>query len=175
MAVTTPVLGGINLPQVEAKSGFREFVEYRGADTEMVSGAIGTDLVSTSQKRRFELYWVGLTETQVTHASTGVLKAWDAVRSSSASFTSPRGGSHTVTPRHRGAGCRGQLVFIGQRVAGGCADEVARGVRSCEGRGANAGRYRGGGRDCGDAGADGGDRMVGGIENGRRLVCARFA
>lgn len=97
MAVTTPVLGGINLPQVEAKSGFREFVEYRGADTEMVSGAIGTDLVSTSQKRRFELYWVGLTETQVTHASTGVLKAWDAVRSSSASFTSPRGGSHTVT------------------------------------------------------------------------------
>lgn len=97
MAITTPVLGGINLPQVAAKDGFREWVEYRGADMEMLSGAIGTDLVSTSQKRRFELFWIGLTETQVTDASTGVLKAWDGVRAGSASFTSPRGGSHTVT------------------------------------------------------------------------------
>lgn len=97
MAITTPVLNSITLPQVTSKDGFMEYVEYRGADTEMLSGAVVTDLVSTSAKRRFELSWVGLTEDQVTNASTGVLKAWEGVRSGSASFTSPRGGSYTVT------------------------------------------------------------------------------
>lgn len=97
MAITTPVLNSINLPQVGSKDSFLEFAQYRGADMEMASGAIATDLVSTSLKRRFELAWVGLTEDQVTNASTGLLKAWEAVRSGSASFTSPRGGSYTVT------------------------------------------------------------------------------
>lgn len=96
MPVTSASLGGVALPPVSARDGYREWFEYRGSDTEMVSGAIGTDLVSTSQKLRIELYWIGLSESAVTGAS-GVLAAWATVKNSSASFTSPRGGSHTVT------------------------------------------------------------------------------
>lgn len=97
MAITTPVLNGVTLPQVSVRDGYMEYPGYRGVDTEMVSGALATDLVSTAVKRRFELSWVGLTETQVTHSTTGLLKAWEGVRGGSASFTAPTGGSYTVT------------------------------------------------------------------------------
>ena len=93
MAITTPVLGGTTLPQVGARDSYMEFAGYRGSDLEMASGALATDLVSTSVKRRFELAWLGLTEAQV----TTVLTAFATVRDSSASFTSPLGGSYTVT------------------------------------------------------------------------------
>ena len=93
MAITTPALGGTTLPQVYVKGGFMEYPGYRGADLEMASGALATDLISTSVKRRFELYWVGLTEAQV----STVLTAFATVDDSSASFTSPTGGSYTVT------------------------------------------------------------------------------
>ncbi len=93
MAITTPALGGTTLPQVYVKGGFVEYPGYRGADLEMASGALATDLISTSVKRHFELYWVGLTEAQV----NTVLTAFATVDDSSASFTSPVGGSHTVT------------------------------------------------------------------------------
>lgn len=93
MAITTPALGGTTLPQVYVKGGFMEYPGYRGADLEMASGALATDLISTSVKRRFELYWVGLTEAQV----STVLTAFATVDDSSASFTSPLGGSYTVT------------------------------------------------------------------------------
>lgn len=92
MAVTTPALGGTTLPQV-AWNGYDETPGYRGADTIMASGAMVTDLISTSLKRSFELRWVGLSEAQV----TTVLTAFATVDSGSASFTSPVGGSHTVT------------------------------------------------------------------------------
>jgi hypothetical protein len=97
MAITIPTLGGVTLPQVGNRDSFTETVEYRGSDMEMASGALATDMVSASQKRRFELGWVGLTETQVLHATTGVLKAWDAVRAGSATLVTPRGGSYSVT------------------------------------------------------------------------------
>lgn len=93
MPVSTPSLGGTSLPQVGAHDSYMEFAGYRGADLEMASGALGTDLVSTSVKRRFELAWLGLTEAQV----STVLTAFATVRDSSASFTSPLGGSYTVT------------------------------------------------------------------------------
>ena len=93
MAITTPALGGTTLPQVGARDSYMEFPGYRGADLEMASGALATDLVSTGVKRRFELAWLGLTETQV----NTVLTAFATVRDSSASFTSPLGGSYTVT------------------------------------------------------------------------------
>ena len=93
MPVSTPSLGGTSLPQVGAHDSYMEFAGYRGADLEMASGALATDLVSTSVKRRFELAWLGLTETQV----NTVLTAFATVRDSSASFTSPLGGSYTVT------------------------------------------------------------------------------
>ena len=93
MASTTPALGGTTLPQVGAHDSYMEFPGYRGADLEMASGALATDLISTSVKRRFELAWLGLTEAQV----STVLTAFATVRDSSASFTSPLGGSYTVT------------------------------------------------------------------------------
>lgn len=93
MAITTPVLGAVTLPQVGAQDSYQEFAGYRGADLEMASGALATDLVSTSVKQRFELAWLGLTEAQV----GTVLTAFATVRDSSASFTSPLGGSYTVT------------------------------------------------------------------------------
>jgi hypothetical protein len=57
-----------------------------------------TDLVTSTGKRKFELRWKGLTESQVTTVET----AWATVYTASASFTSPRGGSFTVT-RDEGA------------------------------------------------------------------------
>ncbi|HQV45528.1 MAG TPA: hypothetical protein PK478_05170 [Nitrospira sp.] len=93
MAITTPALGGTTLPQVYYRDSYLEFPGYRGADVEMASGALSTDLVSTSIKRRFELAWVAMTEAQV----ATILTAFATVRDGSASFTSPLGGSYTVT------------------------------------------------------------------------------
>lgn len=93
MAVTTPALGGTTLPQVSARDGFYETGEYRGGDVITANGNVVTDLLTTTLKYVFELHWVGLTESQVTTVRT----AWATVDDSSASFTSPRGGSHTVT------------------------------------------------------------------------------
>ena len=92
MAVTTAVLGGVTLPHVAA-DGYDEGYGYRGADREMLDGSVATDLVSTTAKRTFELRWRELTETQVGTVRT----AFATVKSSSASFTSPLGGSYTVT------------------------------------------------------------------------------
>ena len=93
MAITTPVLGGTTLPQVEA-DGYEETPELRGATTEMLSGALATDLVSATVKRRFALSWRMLSEAQI----SSVVAAWAAmVTAGSASFTSPNGGSYTVT------------------------------------------------------------------------------
>lgn len=93
MAITTPVLGATTLPQVDA-DGYTETPELRGATTEMVSGALATDLVNASVKRRFELSWRTLTEAEV----TSIVSAWSTmITSGSASFTSPNGGSYTVT------------------------------------------------------------------------------
>ena len=93
MAITTPVLGTTTLPQVTA-DGYDEMPELRGASDEMANGALATDLVSATVKRRFELRWKLLTEAEI----TTVTGAWSAmVIAGSASFTSPSGGSHTVT------------------------------------------------------------------------------
>lgn len=93
MAITTPVLGAVTLPQVEA-DGYEETPELRGATTEMLSGALATDLVSASVKRRFSLSWRLLSEAQITN----IVSAWSTmITTGSASFTSPNGGSYTVT------------------------------------------------------------------------------
>ena len=92
MAVTTAVLGGVTLPHVEA-DGFDEGYGFRGADREMLDGSVATDLVSTTAKRTFELRWRELTESQI----ATVQSAFDTVKTASASFTTPRGGTYTVT------------------------------------------------------------------------------
>ena len=93
MAITTPVLGSTTLPQVMWHDGYSEGLELRGSDVIMASGAMKTDLVQTNAKRKFELKWRGLTETQVSTVESG----WASVKTASASFTSPRGTTYTVT------------------------------------------------------------------------------
>ncbi len=81
------------LPQVTA-DGYDEMPELRGAADEMANGALATDLVSATVKRRFELRWKLLTEAEI----TSVVGAWSSmVTAGSASFTPPGGGSYTVT------------------------------------------------------------------------------
>lgn len=96
MAITLAVLNSVNLPYVSKRDGYEESIEYRGYQQTLADGSTATELVSTAAKRRFRLSWVALTEDQVTHASTGIVKAYEGVRSGTASFTSPVGGSHTV-------------------------------------------------------------------------------
>jgi hypothetical protein len=98
MAITTPALGGTTLPQVGSSDSYTETLELRGSDVIMASGAMKTDLVTSTAKRKFELRWKGLTEAQVATVET----AWATVYTASVSFTSPRGGSFTVT-RDNGA------------------------------------------------------------------------
>jgi hypothetical protein len=98
MAITAPVLGGTTLPQVGHADSYTELLELRGSDVVMASGAMKTDLVTSTAKRKFELRWKGLTEAQVTTVET----AWATVKTASVSFTSPRSGSFTVT-RDQGA------------------------------------------------------------------------
>jgi hypothetical protein len=81
------------MPQVAQPDGYSEGPELRGSDVVMASGAIATDLVVATAKRTFELRWKGMTEAQVTTIET----AWATVYIASQSFTSPRGGSFTVT------------------------------------------------------------------------------
>jgi len=93
MAITTPVLGGTTLPQVGA-DGYDERPLLRGVQTTMANGALATDLTSSTVKRKFELRWKLLSEAE---AST-VVSAWSAmVVAGSAAFTSPLGGTYTVT------------------------------------------------------------------------------
>ena len=87
MAITTPVLGGTTLPQVE-HGGYDEELQLHGSDVVMASGTMATDLVATGGKMRFELRWKGLTEAQVTTVKT----AWATVYTASVAFTTPLGG-----------------------------------------------------------------------------------
>lgn len=92
MAVTTASLGGVTLPHVEPE-GYTEGYGYRGADREMLDGTVHTALVTATAKRTFELRWRELTESQV----TTLRSAFATVSSASASFTTPLGGTYTVT------------------------------------------------------------------------------
>ena len=92
MAVTTATLGGVTLPHV-ADDGFDESYGYRGADREMLDGSVHTALVTTTAKRRFELRWREVTESQIATLQS----AFATVRDGNATFVTPRGGSYTVT------------------------------------------------------------------------------
>ena len=93
MAITAPVLGGTTMAQVGHRDSYNETLELRGGDIITANGTMLTDLVQASAKRKFELKWVGLTEAQVSTIET----AWATVATASVSFTSPRGGTYTVT------------------------------------------------------------------------------
>ena len=92
MAVSTATLGGTTLPHVEPE-GFREEYGYRGGDREMLSGAVQTDLISTTAKRTFELSWRELNETQVATVKT----AFATVDDGAATLVTPLGATVSVT------------------------------------------------------------------------------
>ncbi len=92
MAVSTATLGGTTLPHVEPE-GFREECGYRGGDREMLSGAVQTDLISTTAKRTFELSWRELTESQVATVKT----AFATVDDGAATLVTPLGATVSVT------------------------------------------------------------------------------
>lgn len=94
MSATAPILGGVTLPNV-GKDGCKETLVYLGGATEMASGAYAFDLFSTSQKRRFDLTWVAMTETQV----ATILSGWATVRSASVAFTPPVGAAISAVQR----------------------------------------------------------------------------
>lgn len=87
---TQPVLGTTNLPH---PSTFRERVSYRGAFSEMADGSVAADLVNANAKRTFVIGWKMLNDTDKGTVAT----AFAAVKSSTATFTSPTGTSYTVT------------------------------------------------------------------------------
>lgn len=93
MSISAPALAGATLPQV-AKDGYRETAEWRGGYTEMASGIIARDLLSTEPKYKFELHWVALSVADV----ATILDAYGDTVAADAQFTSPYGDTYTVQP-----------------------------------------------------------------------------
>lgn len=93
MSISAPVLAGETLPQV-TKDGYRETIEWRGGYTEMASGTIVRDLLSTTPKRLLELTWIGLDPND---ADT-IVDAYGDTVAADAEFTSPYGVVMTVQP-----------------------------------------------------------------------------
>ena len=90
MAVSAPTLGGQSL---QLPHRYKQYAGYRGGTTIMADGSLTTDLVSTSEKLRWELGWDWLTSAQVATLKTAV----DAVKASSGTFVDVDGTSYTVT------------------------------------------------------------------------------
>lgn len=88
--MTTPVLGGVTLPE---PSEYRAKVGYRGAGRVMADGSVAYDLISTTAKSEWTLTWPALTTAQ----RATVASAFDTVKNSSAAFTSLEGTSTNVT------------------------------------------------------------------------------
>lgn len=91
--VTAPVLAGYTLPHVAA-DGYHELTAFRGGFTEMASGAIVRDLLSTLPKLMFDLDWTAIT---IAERDT-ILAAYAALVLADSAFTSPLGTAYTVQP-----------------------------------------------------------------------------
>lgn len=90
MAVSAPVLAGQTLATPKE---YKRGRTYRGGRQVMASGALVTDLVSTTAKHRWELSWGLLTDAQYTTLRT----AYDAIKDASGSYTDVDGTVYTVT------------------------------------------------------------------------------
>ena len=93
MSLSAPELAGETLPQV-TRDGYRETVEWRGGYTEMASGTMARDLLSTTPKRLFDLTWIGIT----TAAADTIISAFGDTVAADVTFVSPYGDSYTVQP-----------------------------------------------------------------------------
>jgi hypothetical protein len=90
MAVSAPTLGGQSL---QTPTKYRQYAGYRGGTSIMADGSMTTDLVSTSEKLRWELGWDWLTAAQVTTLRTAV----GVVKNASGTYVDLDGTSYTVT------------------------------------------------------------------------------
>ncbi len=90
MAVSAPSLGGQSL---QAPQKYKQIAGYRGATSVMADGSLSTDLVSTTEKLRWEIGWDWLTAAQVTTLRTAV----GVVKNASGTFVDVDGTSYTVT------------------------------------------------------------------------------
>lgn len=91
--VTAPILAGYTLPHVDA-DGYHELTDFRGGFTEMASGAIVRDLLSTLPKLTFALDWTTIT---IAEKDT-ILAAYAAMVLADSAYTSPFGIEYTVQP-----------------------------------------------------------------------------
>ena len=106
MAVSAPVLAGQTLA---SPITYRKTRTYRGGRQIMASGALVTDLVSTTAKHRWELGWALLTDAQYTTLRT----AYDAIKDTSGSYTDVDGVVYTVTLDENFDGLEIEAVKIG--------------------------------------------------------------
>jgi len=90
MAVSAPTLGGQSL---QTPNKYRQYAGYRGGTSIMADGSMTTDLVSTTEKLRWELGWDWLTAAQVTTLRTAV----GVVKNASGTYVDLDGTSYTVT------------------------------------------------------------------------------
>lgn len=90
MAITAPVLNSVTLPHV---SGYTERVLYLGSRTQLANGTLRSNFVNTNAKRIFVMQWRGLSDAQCATLRT----AFDWAIKNNSSFTSPNGGTFTVT------------------------------------------------------------------------------
>lgn len=100
MAYTQVVLGAYSLP---ALSDYEETREFRGAMVEMADGTVQFDVVTTSAKRLFVLYWTLLTDAQ----KATLESAYDALKTATATLVLPTG----VTPSPTVSRTKKELVF----------------------------------------------------------------
>jgi hypothetical protein len=85
-----PVLGGTTLPNVSA---YTEDIDYYGGNVVTASGSVSWQLVDTTARRSFVLTWTALVEGSVSVVEAGL----DTINNGTASFTSPRNATYTVT------------------------------------------------------------------------------
>jgi len=93
MAISIPSLGGTTIFTGVYPNKYRQYAGYRGGTSIMADGSMTTDLVSTTEKLRWELGWDWLTSAQVATLRTAV----GVVKNASGTFVDVDGTSYTVT------------------------------------------------------------------------------
>lgn len=93
---TQPVLQGTTLPWPKNPGGYIERNGQRAVSLEMASANLVFQRITTSVKREFTLSWVLLDDSDKNSIDDAYAELLSAPTSSN--FTSPAGGTYTVTP-----------------------------------------------------------------------------
>ena len=117
MAQTQPVLAGQNLPYPRE---YQEKVRWVGGDVVMADGTVKHDLVQTGTKRMFRLTWSIRPESEIDN----ILTAYGLTGGDPVSFTTPVGGTYTVTRPPGDSGLQIDWRRIGSAFYGSTAMEL---------------------------------------------------